>query len=860
MRREWRVADRHQPGGTRETLMARRSFRLLALLGALLAVSQTLAQGDPLALQQQAVRRIDDFVEAFRKTGDFRSRLADLAQAERELAASNQMLAARADWNALAFGLIKQGHIQRMQGNWAPAVALYRQAAEAARRAGNPVHHADALAWSALADSSRRNLGQAFTDATEAVRLAGAAGDNDVLARALDILGTVQLAQGDLAGAADTLNREVAVAAQAKDPMAPYFAYLNRSDVYLKTGEKCDFQRDFAPCYQAFDRARADLQQALRIARDRGFAGLVRQTEELLGNVETRRALIQSQESMHRTLQQARVFRPARAADVLVTDRFVAAPGPVPPEVTQFYQDLQRVEKQAGGFADVTEARRQYIEGLMNEMQGDNDAALAFYLKAVDALERDRRALRDDRSRGTFLENRIEFYYATVRQLLERRRYAEAFEMLERSRSRAMADLLASRQLALARPEEQKLFGETMALRAKIAASQGELFELASAPDAAKHGARMASLRSQIRGLEADQQKLASRIAADAPRLQDLVVSQPATLKALQQSMRDERYEVLQYLVTESGLIVWHIGPDAVTVRNVFLPRTEVIGKVGALRKSLVDRNAKFDERTARELYLFLVQPVIGQIRAQRLVVIPHEDLGYVPFQALQDPSTGQFLGERFQISYAPGASVLLSLRRPAGLAGARLLAVADPGIPAAGPEVAAIAKLFPGRARVVADDLAREADVKAWARDYEVIHLAVHGKFDAGEPLLSYLALGRGGGDDGRLTAAEIFGLPLDRSRLVVLSACETGRAEATHANELLGMVRALIYAGAGTLVLSYWEVDSAATALWMQAFYEAAQSRPLAEAARTALARVKARPEFAHPYYWAAFTMIGR
>ena len=105
-----------------------------------------------------------------------------------------------------------------------------------------------------------------------------------------------------------------------------------------------------------------------------------------------------------------------------------------------------------------------------------------------------------------------------------------------------------------------------------------------------------------------------------------------------------------------------------------------------------------------------------------------------------------------------------------------------------------------------------------------------MHGKFDAGEPLLSYLALGRGGADDGRLTAAEMFGLPLDKSRLVVLSACETGRAEATHANELLGMVRALIYAGAGTLVLSYWEVDSAATALWMQTFYEAAQSRPAA------------------------------
>jgi CHAT domain-containing protein len=173
---------------------------------------------------------------------------------------------------------------------------------------------------------------------------------------------------------------------------------------------------------------------------------------------------------------------------------------------------------------------------------------------------------------------------------------------------------------------------------------------------------------------------------------------------------------------------------------------------------------------------------------------------------------------------------------------------------------VRAIAQLFPGRSRVVTDDLAPEADVKAWVRDFEVIHLSVHGKFNAAEPMLSYLSLARGAGDDGRLTAAEMFGLPLEKSRLVVLSACETGRAEATHGNEILGMVRGLLYAGAGTLVLSAWEADSDATALWMRAFYDAALTRPMPEAARTALLKVKSNPRFGHPYYWAAFGMIGR
>ena len=72
--------------------------------------------------------------------------------------------------------------------------------------------------------------------------------------------------------------------------------------------------------------------------------------------------------------------------------------------------------------------------------------------------------------------------------------------------------------------------------------------------------------------------------------------------------------------------------------------------------------------------------------------------------------------------------------------------------------------------------------------------------------------------------------------------------------------MLRALLYAGANTLVLSSWKVDAKSTALWMTTFYREAQGKPLSEAARTALRAVKQRPDFSHPYHWAAFSMIGR
>jgi CHAT domain-containing protein len=833
---------------------------LVAAVSCLLAGAHSASgQGDPLELQRRAIRRIDAFIDQFRKTGDVRTALPDLMQADAELTESNRVLAVRGDWADLALGLIKQGNIYRMQSQWPRAIALYQQAEAAATRAGNVPHQSDALAWRALAESSMRNGGQALADAARAVRLAETTQDKDVLARALDVLGTVQLAQGDLAGAADTLNREVPVAAQATDPSAAYYAFLNRSDVYLKTAERCDYQREFDPCYEAVDKAGADLKLALAVVRKLGYAGLVRQTEQFIGNVEARRGLIKSQEAAYRSVQKTSLFHPRKPGDVLVTERFVAPPGNVSPLLTGLYEAAKRIDKQAGGFAAVSEARNQYVDGLMNEMRGNNDAALASFLEAVDTLDADRRALRDERSRGTFLEDRIGFYYAAIQQLLERRRYAEAFQILERSRSRALADLLASRTPTLANTDEQQLYAESAVLRTKIADAQGRLFELTSQPDAAKPS-QLSALQSEIRALDVQQQKVNARMAAASPRLQNLVRSTPATLEALQASMRDEHYELLQYLVLEHAVIVWHIGPDRMSVRNVFLPRTEVIGKVATLQKSLADRNARFDETTARELFLFLIQPVLSEIHGGRLVIIPHEDLQYVPFQVFQDPADGRYLGERFQITYAPSASVLLTLKKPVTLSGGRLLAVADPGIPAASGEITAIAKQFPASSKVVIDDLARETDVKAWVRDYDVIHLAVHGKFDAAEPMLSYLSLARGGGDDGRLSAAEMFGLPLARSRVVVLSACETGRAEATHGNEILGMVRALLFSGAGTLVLSYWEVDSAATALWMQTFYQAAINGPIQEAARTALVAVKNNPAYSHPYYWGAFAMVGR
>ena len=610
------------------------------------------AQGDPLELQRRAIQRIDAIVDHARKTGELASRKPDLTQAEAELAASNQMLAARGDWLPLAVGLIKQGHCYRLPGQWDRSISFYELAGKAALRAGNPGRQAEALTWKASAELSRRNLGQAAADARQAVQNAEKAADNDLLAHALEVLGLVQVSQLDLAAASDTFNRDVSVAQKARDPLLLYYAYLGRSDVYQALLNRCDPRRASEACQQALERARADLEQALSIVKPRQFDSLAKIAEMQLEEFELTFRVNQRREKDFAALQGA--FHPKTVRDVLITERFVRARVDVPPSLLAFQQETNSwLKKQGVAELAVIKPLSDYVQGVLSEAGGNSDAALDYYLKAVNGIERDRRALRDERTRGTVLVGRMEYYYAAVRLLLANKRYADAFQMFERSRSRALSDLLATRQPGLGRPLEQKLFAESAVLRTQIADAQGKLLEFTT-QDTAADSTRIAQLEAEIRTLESQHDGVTSRMAAEAPRLQNLVTSKPATLDGLQRSMRDERYEMLQYLVTDTDLIVWHIAPGSMTVRNVFLPRNILVDKVASLQKSLADRNAPFDETTAQELFLYLIAPTLPMVKSDRLVIIPHDDLHYVPFQVFKNPDDGRYWASAFRLPTHP--------------------------------------------------------------------------------------------------------------------------------------------------------------------------------------------------------------
>jgi hypothetical protein len=262
--------------------------------------------------------------------------------------------------------------------------------------------------------------------------------------------------------------------------------------------------------------------------------------------------------------------------------------------------------------------------------------------------------------------------------------------------------------------------------------------------------------------------------------------------------------------------------------------------------------------RVLADLYTRLIEPVADDlVDAQRLVVVPHGALHYLPFHALIDP-TGEPLAERAEIVYAPSAAVLATcLDRPsvpAGLGTRLLVGVPDQAIPQVAGEIEALARMFgTSESTVLSGIAATERAFRRYAPDADVIHLASHAVFRQDNPLFSAIRLA-----DGWLSLYDLYSMRL-RASLVTLSACETGLSDVLAGDELIGLTRGFFQAGSASVMVSLWAVNDASTARLMERFYTHL-STGLGPAAAVRRAQTDLRKDFPHPYFWAPFLVVGR
>jgi CHAT domain-containing protein len=251
-------------------------------------------------------------------------------------------------------------------------------------------------------------------------------------------------------------------------------------------------------------------------------------------------------------------------------------------------------------------------------------------------------------------------------------------------------------------------------------------------------------------------------------------------------------------------------------------------------------------------LYRELFAPLMPRIRGRHLVVAPHGRLHQLPFHALSNGSG--YLLDEFTISYAPSASVYAFCRSRSSLnqASSLVMGIPDVRAPFVAEEVEAVTCSVPAPTLFLGADATADV-LRQKGPTSRYVHIATHGSFRRDNPMFSAIRLG-----DSFLTLLDLYQLNLS-AELVTLSGCSTGLNVVAAGDELLGLARGLIHAGAESSLLTLWDVQDRSTARFMADFYRnLAGGLEKPQALQRAMQEL--RLECPHPYYWAPFMLVGK
>jgi len=335
---------------------------------------------------------------------------------------------------------------------------------------------------------------------------------------------------------------------------------------------------------------------------------------------------------------------------------------------------------------------------------------------------------------------------------------------------------------------------------------------------------------------------------------------------------------IVSYAVLKSEVVAWVIRADTVSMHRT--PTSSAFAAAGSRFSSAIASrmSGATTSAIASQLYQILVAPIAAEIKdARRLVIIPDKALHVVPFAALLDSAASQFLIEKFEINVVP--SLQLYRQSEARYAELRqtpprqVLAVGNPSfdervfslprLTGAEQEARHVASSYP-RAEVLIGAQATKAAFVSGATEADVVHFAGHGVVRSDAPLLSYLLLASAEGDNssGTLTAQELFAKRLPKTRLAILSGCETASGPLSVTEGASSLARAFFAAGVPAVIASLWAVDDEATANFFRDFHRglAQGEDPNAALRRVQLQWLKNdKDRWSNASTWAAFTLFG-
>jgi CHAT domain-containing protein len=480
-----------------------------------------------------------------------------------------------------------------------------------------------------------------------------------------------------------------------------------------------------------------------------------------------------------------------------------------------------------------------YERGLIALNAGRREDGIRMLTQSVEAIESVRSTISFEAAKIGFAGDKQSVYAALIGALANNGDWPQAFLFVERAKARALVDLLALRRDLGPPPSADEKVRELFANAAAVDSSVG----LAASDDT-------------VRGVKivADSRDALSSAAPEAASL--IAVQKVAVAEVASRLIADE--SLVDYYLQGEDLYAFILNGKS--IKGFKLPAKGLEQDVRVFRESIERRDGHAMD-AGRALYDRLIRPLLADLNGRKLIIAPHGVLHYVPFTALWDGES--YLVDRFSIRLIPSASTLVYLRTDQPKKLGKVLALGNPDLgsraldlPNAEVEAVRIAAMFADSRALVRADASKSA-VKELGNGFSILHFATHGKFDANTPLSSGLYLAKGTEADGVLTVSDLYSLRWDVD-LVTLSACETGLGKVANGDDVIGLTRGFLYAGARSIVASLWEVDDAATAHLMESFYGNLGSHDKREALR--LAQIETRQQYPEPWFWAAFSILGR
>jgi CHAT domain-containing protein len=446
-------------------------------------------------------------------------------------------------------------------------------------------------------------------------------------------------------------------------------------------------------------------------------------------------------------------------------------------------------------------------------------------------------------------------YWELADLLIDMKRPTEALAVIERARSGTLRDLEsgAHSPTPLTQIENER----RNALERSISTLNIRVV-------GARNDEERRTIRRQLVAARVEREKFESELVAQHPEVLAPRQGAPlfkgtgrfpsAGMVVLQYAVGDQRTNL--FVVTRTG------GAPTIRAFHIAVGRRELANAVSRLSTKVRERDFSYHD-DAEALYSLLLTPAKELMAGRRtLYVVPDDALWRLPFSVLQKKGEQPLVCNHI-LSYAPSITLLerTTNRLPARRHLRSVITFANPSasLPDAEREAKEIAALY-SRRDVLSGKDASEHNAKLLMPGHDVVHFATHGDLDADSPLYSALLLAKDKPeDDGRLEAREVASLHID-ARLVVLSACDLGEGRVYPGEGMVGMAWAFLMSGSPATVVSQWQADSRATALLMVAFHKRLLAGdPPAAALQKAALQLRSNPDYAHPFYWAAFRLIG-